>query len=457
MGLIRAAVAGALSAALVAGSAFGQNILRDEEIERMLRRFEDPIIEASAQTEDIPLRKQDVHIYLVGDPTMNAFVAGGQNIFVFTGIIVRAETPIELKGVLAHETGHITGADLSQQGQMTRSAMGPMLATMAAGIAAAMAGHGDAAAGLLASSQYFGTLAAFTYTRVQESQADAKAVQLLEASGQSGRGLIAFFERFRMQEVTTQERRYPYFRTHPLSSDRIDALREAVSRQSHRDAVDPPEEQRMLDRAIAKINGFMDPPQTTFHRYPESDQSTEAIYARSIAHYRAGELREAIDGVDELISREPDNPYFWELKGQEFYEHGRAEQAVEPYERAVALLPDSALLHIGLAQSLIDLDDDSRLDEALDNLVAALAIEPDNAFAWYQRARVHERRGEHAMALYTTAERFYFAGDARRAYQFAARARGDLERGSPEWLRATDIVSAVAAMQGFDAAEGRRN
>jgi predicted Zn-dependent protease len=444
MRLFRAAAAGAICAAMVAGSASAQGLLRDEEIERMLRAYSDPIFVAA------DLQPRAVTIYLVGDPTMNAFVAGGQNIFIHTGIIVQAEEPIELKGVIAHETGHITGAHLSRSGDLSRAAMGPFLATMAAGIAAAVAGHGDAAANLMIQSQYFGTLGAFSYSRGQEARADLAGVQFLEGTGQSARGLIAFFDRFREQELFSEQRRYPYFRTHPLSSDRVSVLRERLDQQVYRDAVDPPEHVHMLERAKAKIHGFLDTPQTTFRQFPESDQSTEAIYARSIAHYRAGSLGQAIAGIDELISREPENPYFWELKGQVFYEHGRPASAVEPYERAVALMPDSALFKIGLAQSLIDLDDDARLDEAMELLITALTQEPDNGFAWYQRSRVHERRGERAMALLSTAERHYLGGDPRRAFQFAARARDDLEQGTPEWLRATDIVSTIAAANGID-------
>jgi predicted Zn-dependent protease len=439
MRLARAAVAGALCALLSATSSLAQGILRDEEIEHMLREFGDPIFEAA------DLNPQDVSIYLVGDPSMNAFVSGGQNIFFFTGIITAAEEPIELKGVMAHETGHITGAHLARSGDLGRAAMGPMLATMAAGIAAAMAGHGDAAAGLIASSQYFGTLSAYTYSRGQESNADLAGVRFLEGSGQSARGLVAFFDRFREQELFSEQRRYPYFRTHPLSSDRVSVLRERLEQQQYRDVQDPPEQYVMLARAKAKIHGFMDDPSTTFRRYPESDASTEAIYARSIAHYRAGSLGEAITGIDELISREPENPYFYELKGQVYYEHGQPAQAVAPYERAVELMPQSALFKIGLAQSLLDTEDDSRLQEALDLLIAALAVEPDNGFAWYQRSRVHERRGERAMAMLSTAERHYYGGDARRAYQFAAQAREDLTEGTREWLRASDIMASVAA------------
>jgi predicted Zn-dependent protease len=443
MRLFRVTLAGTLAAVFVSVSALGQSLLRDEETERMLHTFADPIFAAAG------LNPKDVKLYVIGDPTLNAGAFGGQNIEFNTGIIVGAQEPIELKGVIAHETGHLTGAHIARSGEMGRAGMGPFLATMAASIAAAAAGRGDAAAVLMMNSQYFGALGELKYSREQETRADLAAVGFLEKTGQSGRGLISFFSRFRSMEIFADAQRYPYFTNHPLSSERIENLQERVDAQPHRDAKDPHEQQVMLDHVKAKIYGFLDTPETTFRRFPEDQQHTEAIYARSIAHYRAGDLNKAMAGIAELLKREPNNPYFWELKGQVYYEHGQAKLAVDPYQHAVKLLPDSALLRIGLAQSLIDLNDDSRLDEAMKQLTVALAIEPDNSFAWYERSRIHERRGEHGEALLATAERSYYGGDLVRAFQFAQQARRALKEDSPEWLQAGDIVSTVAASKEF--------
>jgi len=447
MGLIRAVVCALVSSMVLAISASAQGLLRDQEIETMLQSYIDPILEVAVPNPEA------VHLYIIGDPSMNAFVTGGQNIFIHTGIIMEADEPNELIGVMAHETGHITGAHLARSGELSRAALGPMLFTMAAGIAAIAAGEGGAGASLIASSQYFGTLSAYTYSRGQESRADLSGARFLEDSGQSMRGLVAFFERFRSQELFSQQTRYPYFRTHPLSSDRISILRERWEHQEHRDVLDSDEHVLMLARAKAKIQGFLYDPQITFRVFPETDQSTEALYARAIAHHRDGSLGRAMEAMDELIAREPENPYFWELRGQILYENGRPAEAIAPYQRSVELLPHSALFRIGLAQSLIDIEDDARLDDAMQHLIVALAIEPDNGFAWYQRSRVHERRGERPLALLSTAERHYFQGDPHRARMFAMRAREDLERGTPEWLRAADIVSTLAAA---DQDSGRR-
>ncbi len=445
---ITAAVAGLASAAVMAAAANAQSQIRDEEIESMVREFAEPIIESAG------LRPEDVRTYLIGDPSMNAFVTGGQNIFLHTGIIVASERPIELKGVIAHETGHIKGAHLARQGEGQRAATLPMIVSMAAGIAAVAAGEGAAGAAILGSSQQFAMLEYFQYTQGQESAADQAAVTFLERTGQSGVGLISFFDRFRAQEIFSESRRFPYFRSHPLSSNRVEALRSRVADQPHADAVDPPDQIKLLERAQAKIHGFLDPAQSTFYRYPESDTSTNAVYARSIAFHKVGMLDKSISLIDELIDREPENPYFWELKGQVFYENGRANLAADPYRRAIELRPDSALFHTGLAQALVETDDDATLDEAMANVTLALRAEPNNGLAWYVRSVIHERRGETAMAQLSIAEQSYAVGNLRRAAMFAQRAQTDLEKGTPQWYRAADIVMAAANV--MDPEDGRR-
>ncbi|MGD2134340.1 MAG: M48 family metalloprotease [Maricaulaceae bacterium] len=434
MRLVRCAFAALACALLFASSALAQGRLRDEETERMLREFANPLLEAGG------LNPDNISLYIIGDATMNA-AAGGQNMFVNAGLITAAEAPIEIKGVMAHETGHIVLAHTARSGDMNRSAMGPFLVTMAAGLAAMAAGEGGAAAGLIASAQQFGTLGALTYSRDQEARTDQTGAQLLEATGQSSRGLLAFFQRFRGQELFDPRRADPYFRSHPLSSERVEALQEILAHDPYADAPDPPEHVAMLRRVQAKLHGYINDPAHTFRLYPETDTSTEGLYARAFAYYQQGNLPQAMAALDELLTREPDDPYFLETKGQFFYEFGRPELAIEPYERAVELLPDSALFRTGLAQSLIDLNDDERIDEALNHIIAALAIEPDNAYAWYQRSRIHERRSETALANLAIAEQSFYSGNFQRARQFAFRAREELADGSPEWIQATDILA----------------
>ncbi len=446
-GLAHAVVASLMILAS-ATSASAQGLIRDAEIEGMLREFGEPLFEAAG------LRPEAVSTYVINDPSMNAFVAGGQNIFMHTGIIVEAETPLELKGVLAHETGHIEGGHLARIDQGARRAMGPMLFTMAAGILAAAAGEGGAAAALLGSSQQFGMLAFFQYTQGQESAADQAAIRLLEETGTSPEGLLIFFDRFRYQEVL-DNRRDPYFRTHPLSSARVEALRPAVEKSSYADVVDSPEHVVMLERAKAKIYGFLYPPMQTFRHYPETDTSIEARYARAIAHHKAGSIGVALELTDGLIDEEPTNAYFHELKGQILFENGRIEESITPFRDALDLAPDAGLIYLLLAQALIETRDDALLDEAEAALTESFKYERDNAFGWRLRALMHERRGETALAQLATAEQRFYS-DPGSARAFAARARDDFPTGSTDWLRANDIIAALDAMEAVDGARRRR-
>lgn len=430
-----------------------QTLLRDSEIENTLRDWSDPIFVAAG------LDPKDIEIYLVGDRTMNAFVTGGQNTFYHTGLIMEAETPNQLKGVIAHETGHIAGGDLARSTQAMQNAMIPAYVSMALGVIAMMSGAGDAGAALLASSQQFAMLSFFTYTRMQESRADQAALGYLEATGQSGRGLVEFFSKFRYQEVLSEARRAPYFRSHPLSTDRINALTRRVEELQHKDVRDSAADIERLRMMQAKIHGFMYTPQQTFTRYRADDTSLPARYARAIAAYRAPDLRTAMALTQGLIDEHPENPYFHELMAQMLFENGRLEDSIAPGRRAVELAPREALLHIGLARSLIATGGEARLADAETHLQAALRLEPDNAFAWNQMARVADARGQDGLARLATAEEAFSLGDAPRANRFAQSAIRNLDRGTPAWQRATDIqtvTARTAARAARDGAGGQR-
>ncbi|TGY89603.1 M48 family peptidase [Marinicauda algicola] len=426
-------------AALVAFAvpAHAQSLVRDAETEILLRGYTDPLLIAAG------LDPEAVDLYLVGDMEFNAFVTGGQNIFMNTGTIVISDQPNEIKGVLAHEIGHITGAHLARFGDASRSALATFALTLGVGLAAALAGEGRAGAAIMASGSQFATLDMLRYTRAQEAGADQAALGYLEATGQSGRGLVTTFERFRFQEVMSQQRRMEYFRSHPLSSDRVAALRTRVEASPYADVTDSPEEVDALRRVQAKIIGFMVPPAQTFSRYPESDESVPARYARSVAWYKQGNLDRGRAELATLIAEEPANPFFHELEGQMLFESGRIEESIAPYRRAVDLMPESALLRIGLAGSLIAAGGPERLDEAKTHLRFALTEEPDNPLGWYQLSLAHQALGETAQAELATAERAYAVGNTVEAFQFAKRAQEDLEEGTPSWLRAAEIIAVA--------------
>lgn len=443
-------IAATVSLAVTVGSAgWAQSLIRDTEIEHVMRGYADPIIEAAG------LDPNDVDFYLVADPQINAFVTGGQNIFMHTGMIVEAGTPNQLKGVIAHETGHITGAHLARSGDAMSAARAPMFLSLGLGVLAALAGEGGAAGALMASSQQFGALSYLTYSRAQEASADQAALQFLEDAGESADGLVVFFERFRYQEVMSQARRFPYFRSHPLSSDRIANLRRGVAESAYAGVEDSPEEIAELRRIQAKIYGFLVDPEYVFYRYPESDTSLPARYARAVAYYHDARLERALEEIQSLLEDEPDNPYFHELHGQMLFESGHAEEAIAPHRRSVELMPTAPLLRINLAIAMIATENPDYLEEAGQHLRVALDIEPDNAFAWYQMSILHDRKGETSLAQLAVAEQAFAVGDRMRAYQFAMRAREGLDQGTPAWFRATEI-QAVSQPSEAEMREMRR-
>jgi predicted Zn-dependent protease len=410
------------------------SLIRDTEVEDILHRDADPIFRAAG------LDPKAVTIYIVGDQDLNAFVAGGQNLFVFTGMITKTKTPNQLIGVMAHETGHMAGGHLVRSAEGEKQALATYLLTMGLGILAAAAGSPDAAAGLLYSSGYFAALTGAGFTRTQESSADQAAITYLEKAGMSGKGIVDFFDNYRYEEVFENARRYKFFQDHPISSDRVTALRVRAEQQPHYGVVDTPQAQAEHEVMVAKLKAFENLPQQTLIDYPESDASFPARYARAIAYYRDLQTDRALKLTDALIAEQPNNPYLWELKGQTLFESGRPLEAEPAHRRSVELKPGAPLLRLNLAQTLLAEENPQKLHEAVEELHHAVDVESDNAFAWMLMAQAYDREGQPGMARLASAEQEYSLGQLSDAKIFAMRARRQLVKNSPEWRRATDIV-----------------
>ena len=423
-----------------AGSASAQSLIRDTEVEGIIRDWSDPVFVAMG------LEPSEIEVLLVNDQELNAFATRGRIMGLNTGLILQTKTPNQLLGVIAHEAGHIKNRHTLRDGAQN-AGMQPMIMTMALGALAAIAGAPDAGAALLASSQYFGTLGALRYMQSQEGEADITGARALERAGESGKGMVEFFENFRAQEIFSDQRRYPYFRSHPLSSQRIEALRRPVEAAPHYSHQDSPERMAQHALILAKIHAFMDAPNATLRDYPSSDTSLPARYARVIAWYRDGQTEKSLTAIDALLSEQPANPYFWELKGQILFEEGRPAEAIGAHQKAVELKPDAPLLRINLAHALIETNDAANLDAAIDQLKRAVALEKDNTLAWRLLGQAYASQGKEGDARLASAEYWFALGRTEQAAQFAMRARDMLDRNSIEWRRATDIVFASGASQ----------
>jgi len=422
----------AVGLAVTASPAAAQSLIRDTEIEEILARDSEPILKAAG------IDPKNVEIVLIGSKELNAF-AGPRVMGFNTGLILEADDPNELQGVIAHEVGHLAAGHSARSGDMSAAGMKPFLLTMGLGVLAAIAGAPEAAAGLAGSASYFGTLGALGYSREQEGRADQAGAVLLDKAGLSGRGLAEFFDNFRYQEVFDEARRYAYFRSHPISSDRIESLRRKVEAQPNYAKKDSSE--AMAEHAImkAKLDGFINP-QVAITKYSEKATDYPSRYARAIAYYQLKEPDRALKLIDALLQEQPTNPYLWELKGQILFEFGRTEEAEAPQRKSVELKPEAPLLRVNLGQTLIALDDKKKVAEGVAELKRAVTQEEDNAVAWRLLAEAHDKLGEDGLARLATAEYNFYIGDKRQARVFAMRAREMLTRGTPEWRRATDIV-----------------
>ncbi|WP_321391313.1 M48 family metalloprotease [Emcibacter sp.] len=412
----------------------GLSILRDAEIEKTIRDFSEPLFEAAELTPD------SVDTYLVNDNTLNAFVAGGQNIFIHTGLIIEATDYNQLVGVIAHETGHITGGHISRFSDGLKGATAMTILGTILGAAAIAAGSGDAGMALMMGGQHLGQRSYLKYSRTQESAADQAGLTILEKTHQSGEGLITFLDYLGDQELLSSYQQDPYARTHPVSIERISKLQQRVTSSPWYKAPPDPVAEYKFRRMQAKLFGYLKPGQTTLNKYPLSDQSVFAKYARAFAYHKLHQVREAIGEINSLIEAYPKDPYFHETKGQILFENGFVREASDAYRLAVKYLPNNALIRVTFAQALLGTEDDSLVSEALESLEFALARDPNNYFAWLQASVAYHRKGNEAMTRYATAERFLLAGDVRGAMVNAKFAMDSLPKNSSEWIRAQDIL-----------------
>ena len=331
--------------ASTAAQAQSLSFIRDAEIEALLEDMAHPLYEAAGINPDIA----DVHV--IANPAINAFVAIGSDMYIFTGLIANADVPNEVIGVMAHEVGHVAAGHSLARDDAFRAATTPMILSFLLGAAAAAAGSPELAIGLIGGGQVAAQATVLRYSRTNESEADIHAIRYLDATGQSGKGIINFFQKSRVLQTVVDYQVPVWVRTHPMASDRVELLSQRAKQSPYYDAVDPPELQRRFDMAKAKIYGFLYPAQTTFAFYPETDDSAPARYARAIAYYQSTrhQLDNALEELDWLIAQEPENPHFRELHGQMLFEHGRIDESIEPHSKSVELSPTEPLFKVNLS------------------------------------------------------------------------------------------------------------
>jgi predicted Zn-dependent protease len=429
--------------ALAARPALAQSILRDAETEALFQDMMDPLVVAAG------LQRGQVRVHLLGDSSINAFVAGSQDIYVFSGLIEAADSAEEVQGVLAHELGHIMGGHAIRVNDGAKTATGISLLSMLLGAAAIAAGGAEAGMGIMMAGQQAALGKFLAFSRVQESTADAAGAQYLSTAGISGRGSLAFFKKLQNLEFRygiRQDDDQVYGRTHPMSGDRIQTLREVYVVDPAWEKPADPDIERRFQRIKAKLSGFTAEPERTLRKFPESNTSIPARYARAYAWHKSAYPQKALAEVEGLLTIDPEDPYFLELEGQVLLESGRPKDAIAPLRKAVANSRAQPLIAATLGHALIATEDPANFAEAEKVLKTAVALDNQNPFAWYQLGIVYANKGDQPRAALASAERFQLmGGQAPLALRNAEMAMQGLPQGTPDWIRAQDISLVARA------------
>jgi predicted Zn-dependent protease len=449
-GLTAAVVAAALAlgpavpvAPVRAEQGKGPALLRDTETEQLLREYTRPILRVAG------LEKQNIQMVIINDGTFNAFVADGRRIFVNYGAILKSETPNQLIGVLAHETGHLAGGHLSKLRERLAQAQTQMIIAMLLGAGAIVAGASrnstgvaNAGAAAIAGPQEMIRRSLLSYQRQQEESADRAGVKFLTATGQSAKGMYETFKRFTDESLFAARGADPYLQSHPMPADRVAALQEFARSSPYWDKMDDPALQLRHDMVRAKISAFMERQDTVYRRFPLSNSTLPARYARAITTYLHGDLNNALAQIDGLIQAQPNNPYFYELRGQALLEGGKPSEAIAPLHKALQFSNNAPLIEMLLGQALVATDNKAYTDEAIAILRAAVVRETEAPLGYSQLAMAYGRKGNYAEADLASAQAAYLRGDNKTARELASRAKTRFAVGTPGWVKADDIVSA---------------
>ena len=420
------------------------SVLRDSEIENILRQWSDPIFESAG------LNPRSVTVRLIDDMSLNAFVAGGQNIFLNTGLLLSTDSPLQVIGVIAHETGHISGGHIARSEEAVRKSQTLALlhtllgiGALAVGSAVGSASSADAAGALLAGSGASGLRHFLKFSRTQETAADQAAVTLLEANKISAKGLLSFLQKFEDQDLLSPSRQDPYMQSHPLTSARIEFVASHVETSAFSQNSVSARDLEKHGRIRAKLIGFLQPVEQILRLYPIEDRSIAARYARAIGYYRESDIVPALREIDGLIAEQPGDPYFHELRGQFLFESGKLREAWPSYELANELLPGDALLMCELARLEIEIGDAQLISKAIASLERVVVDEPRNNVGWWLLSIGYGRAGRLADSALASAEQALLEGRSKDALLHADRAIRGLETGTPSWFRANDVEQLV--------------
>lgn len=429
----------------LAKNSYAQNspsLIRDAETEKFLHELADPIFRAAN------LNPQDISIYIVGDDSLNAFVSGGQNVFINTGLIQKYKTPDTLIGVIAHETGHITSGHLARSGEAGEQAQGAMLLSYLLGIGAVIAGSPDAGMALIAGGSSTAERLYAKFTRTQEEAADNHAVEYLDKMSYPADGLVDLLEFFETEMIGYKGQIDEYLMSHPVSRKRIDLIKARTRSKKFSDKKINQKLQRRMEMVLAKLEAFIGNPDVILAKYQNQNDEL-SNYKKSIALFHKGKIAESMALLDPIIAvanRETsEKGFLFEMKGQILFESGDIENSVLAYSHAIKLLSakDAAQAKISFASGILALkkDDKDLIGLAIKRLEEAKIFEAESPFLFKQLAGAYSKNGDEGRSLLALAEFNLLIDKKEKCLKYAKEAKEKLDKSAKlELLRADDLI-----------------
>jgi predicted Zn-dependent protease len=413
--------------------------IRDYETEKLLREVSNPVFREAGLDPD------SVEIIIINDPSINAFVAGGQKVFIHTGLITESEDLAGLVGVIAHEAGHIKGAHLIQKQQSFENANLSTLAGYVLGLGSILAGAPpEAGIAISSASQNMALRNVLSYSRDYENAADTVAIDIMSKIGVNPEGLIQILEKLMRKQKISGDITDKYMLTHPISEERINYIRNYLKENPSAKVATPKELEDRFDRVKAKVYGFLYNPKRVREIY-RNDNSDDAKYAIAITYHQEARFDRSMEYLKELLSKKPNDPFYNELKAQFLFESGKIDQSIDQYRKVVSMVPSSALINLKLASSLIARGEDKDLEEAISLLKTSLVLEKNNINALNSLGLAYGKMGRYLKSYIYLAESAYFMNNFALAQQYITKAESLAEdKGTQDYVKIIDLKNDIA-------------
>ena len=418
---------------LPVSTTYSNTIVKDAEIENLLSEY-------TVDLHKIGLGTTSQNIFIVSDQSINAFVTAQGNIYINTGLIYHSDRPNEVKSIIAHEIGHILNNhhitrmieyENFQKKQNIAQIIG--IGTGLTGMLTDSGALSDIGTGITLGGTDLARRDYLQHSRVQEYEADMSAISIMESIGEPSIGLLQMLEKIKESSQIYGGEINPLELTHELPQDRIDFLKNKISKQRFYEVQDSAELIHRHNLARAKIIGYLGLPNKF------ADNTPYANYSKAISYYQKGNYEQSKSIMTSLIN-EFEYAYFYEFLAQIYFEINEYELAIESLKKGKALLGqpelEFSILH---AKILTQIGGDENIHESISLLDPHKDQTIRNVRVYWQLSKSYFKLNNIPMADLSVAQYYSILGNTDMASNFAKRAKNGLTPHSPEWLLADDI------------------